>query len=108
MPCNTIQTTNVVFSIQNTDFALLKLAMQAVGFSSPEANYRGDLSFYRGVERAVFVDGKISLTLEASKSKDSEVCAIKRAYSTQVVYSQAKKYGWKLRETEPGKYVVQK
>jgi hypothetical protein len=98
----------VQFTLQNTDFALLGKALSNLGYASPETSSQGDLTFYRGREVVKVKGGDLTLLTLDPRRQNEEVNAIKRAYSTQVVLSQAKKFGWKLKERSPGKFMVQK
>jgi len=108
MPCDQIITSTVKFSMKDTDFSLLRMGMLNLGYSTPESDSQGNLTFYRGYDKVRFKGDEVSMTLDARKNQADEMNAIKRAYSTQVVMSQAKKFGWKLKEKSPGKFVVQK
>jgi hypothetical protein len=47
-------------------------------------------------------------TKEVRVRQTTDVAQIKRAYSAQVVKTQAKKYGWQLKETSPFEYTILK
>ena len=92
MPCDTISETEVEFS-QHTDSALLKKAMGSLGFTVLERS--GSLSFvnHKTLETGTFLNGRFAFNQRSTESN-----AIKRAYSEQVVKSQAKRFGWQLKD----------
>lgn len=85
-PCWTIQTTTVELG-QNINEELLQLAMGELGYS--EYQYT-----FHAASGQITVDGEIELN------------KVKRAYSRQVVLSQAKRFGWKIKETGEYQYEV--
>jgi hypothetical protein len=86
MPCDTIQTAEV--ALGKVDQTLLKEAMAALGVT----NY-------------AYIQATGELTMR-SRGEQPTVAQVKQAYSKQVVFSQAKKYGWKVTETAPNKFEV--
>ena len=92
MPCDTISETEVEFGHQ-TDVELLKKALGSLGFqvrgTSKDFTFTNQMTY----ETGRFVDGKFSFT-----QRSTEVNALKRAYSEQVVKSQIARFGWKLKE----------
>lgn len=84
MPCDTIQQTTVDLAKANPD--LLKAALQTLGIT--------EYTFKNGV-----------VTVQNSPV-DSAV--IKQAYSKQIVISQAKRFGWGIRELADGKLQILK
>lgn len=77
MPCNTVVTSKVEILARSTDPALLGLAFDALGVARTSWTFNketGDLS----MPRYIAID------------------EVKRAYSEQVVISQARKFGWQL------------
>lgn len=91
MPCNTIQRSKVEFLAKSTDVALLIKGLQSLGISHVEQS--GELVVFRtidGVGSYSKATGKLNLP------QSCDVNAIKRAYSEQVVQSQASKHGWRI------------
>ena len=82
MPCNTIQTSTV--DIGKLDPVLANAALAKLGVDGTYSN--GKLITRGSVDVAEF----------------------KQAYSAQVVTSQAKKFGWNLKEVAPNKFEVMK
>lgn len=91
MPCNTIQRSKVEFLATSTDLALLTDALRSRGYSTlaPEK----ELVVFRtpyGIGSYHKETGKLIVP------QACDVNGIKRAYSEQVVQSQAAKHGWKI------------
>jgi hypothetical protein len=108
MPCDTIQTTNVSFTLENTNLDLLEKALVGLGFNVTKQS-NGRLVFY-GRERnenGSFKDGKFQVNYSAYRT-EFDINQVKRAYSQQVVQNTAQRYGWKLKSTAENKYAVQK
>lgn len=91
MPCNTVQNSKVEFLAQSTDLCLLREALAHLGFQV-FASSETLLTFFKEGQRGFF--DKQSGRLQLAESWDSS--EIKRAYSEQVVESQAKRFGWQL------------
>ena len=91
MPCNTVQSSKVEILAQSTDVLLLQAALEGLGFQV-FASSETLLTFYKNGQRGFF--DKRSGRLQLAESWDSS--EIKRAYSEQVVESQAKRFGWQL------------
>jgi hypothetical protein len=91
MPCNTIQNSKIELLAQSTDLSLLRDALEQLGFHVL-ARSQTKLTFYRDGQQGFF--DKSSGQLQLAESWDSS--EIKRAYSTQVIESQAKRFGWQL------------
>lgn len=87
MPCNTIQTATVELGKVNTD--LLRIALEGIGIS----NYQ----FQNGV-----------LTIQGRTLPRDLEMKVKQSYSRQVVMTQAKKFGWQLKEVKPFQYQITK
>ena len=83
MPCDTITTAEV--EIGKLDPKLLSDAM-----------------LFLGVVRYTYANGK----LEMQSRNDVSLAQVKVAYSRAVVLSQARKYGWKVKETQPNRFEV--
>lgn len=84
MPCWTIQETKIDLGKVNAD--ILKAAMAALGVSDYRMN-----------------GNKLIMRDTAVTESD-----VKRAYSKQVVVSQAKRFGWNLKERVDGKLIIMK
>ena len=91
MPCNTIQRSKVEFLATSTDIALLTKALGSLGYSSVTLQDQV-LAFQTQKGIGSFSKETGKLILPAS----CDVNAIKRAYSVEVVQSQASKHGWKI------------
>jgi hypothetical protein len=86
MPCDTIRTVQV--DIGKLDPTLAAAAIAALGWS-------GSVSYS---------NGKLSVRGNIPDAQEQ----VKQAYSAEVVKSQAKKYGWQLKQTAPFKFEVVK
>ena len=107
MPCDTISTTDVKFSMENTNIAMLKTALETLGYA---VQHKGEtLSFTgsspAGYVRGTFTNGQFSAEVRSSSWQTGEfdVNAVKRAYSIEVVKQTAKRFGWALKEQEAGR-----
>ena len=90
MPCNTIQRSKVEFLATSTDISLLIEALRLLDFES--VAFQGEILVFRTQS------GPGSFARSTGKLIVPESCdvnAIKRAYSVQVVQSQAVRHGWK-------------
>lgn len=105
MPCDSIIMANVEFNMQSTDMKLFEEALRALGYSY-QKTYDGNPYFVRDNVTGVLKDGKIKMTYPDGMNNAELQAEIKRAYSTEVVKSQAKKFGWQLKEKSPGKFAV--
>lgn len=101
MPCFTQQTSVVQFSA-NTDLALLKKALEGLGFTVREI--QGGLSFNRASmgQSGTFVNGEMRVT--SSMQEDMNV--FKRAYSAEVVKAASARFGWQVKKTAANKFQV--
>jgi hypothetical protein len=91
VPCNTIQRSKVEFLAKSTDIRLLTEALRGLGYTDI-AQVR-ELLFFRTAQGAGnFNTSTGKLVLPTSL----DVNTIKRAYSEQLVQSQAVKHGWKI------------
>ena len=106
MPCDTISETEVEFGHQ-TDGELLKKALSSLGFQVQTNTIGFTFVNSNTYEVGRFANGKFSFT-----QRSTEVNALKRAYSEQVVKSQVARFGWKLkeekREGKQAKFLVRK
>ena len=101
MPCDTIQKTSVSFNMR-TDRNLLHAALEQMG---ERPNLLGDtLTFRSG--RYNCATGQMTVTGYGEESE--KLNEIKRAYSAQVVQSQARRFGWTLKQTSKYEYQVLK
>jgi hypothetical protein len=91
VPCNTIQRSQIAFLPTTTNTDLLIEALRSIGFTS--ITLQGELLSFR-MDRGSGSYHKATgrLTLPAT----CDVNTIKRAYSVQIVQSQAVKNGWKI------------
>ena len=104
MPCDTVQTSTVEWKA-STDSKLLFQALEALRLS-PRAKTYGSLNFieFRG---GTYDPTAGQLDLQA-RDPEALTKQIKQAYSAEVVKSQAKRFGWLLKETAPFKYQIVK
>jgi hypothetical protein len=106
MPCNTIQTAVVELGKAQPDLllaALNRLGLSAVRHS--DTIYFG--RFLNGIsdfDRECYDIKTGQLRLETTR----DVAEIKRAYSHQVVQSQAKKFGWQMKQVGDKYQVVRR
>jgi hypothetical protein len=87
MPCDTIQTATVELGKVNED--LLAAAMKELGYK-----------YY------TYANGKV--TVSGGYVSGEELAKVKQMYSKQVVMSQAKKFGWQVKQVAPMKWEVQR
>jgi hypothetical protein len=99
MPCYTIQTVNV--NLGKVDLDLLQKALEAL-FPGTVRRVENLLIRFGNGESYSRERGELSLR------KQETAALIKRAYSAEVVKSQAKKFGWQLKETAPFQFTVTK
>ena len=100
MPCDTIQTTDIVFGA-NTNHDRMVDGLKMIELSPYQSG--GYIHFNGG---AYNTDTNI-LTLQGS-NVDQRTAEVKQAYSAAVVKAQARKFGWKLEETGRFQYAVTK
>lgn len=91
MPCNTVRATSVDLGKVNVD--LLNAAIKALGWRNHAG---GDV---------MLTSGKLTMLGGNVEARTAE---LKRAYSAEVVKSQAKKFGWAIKETAKYQYEVVK
>jgi hypothetical protein len=101
MPCYTIQLTSIKWS-QNTNIDALKQAIKTLYGFDAVLYSNNCLSF--GYQGENFNPQTGVLTLNARRNE----AELKRAYSTQVMLLQAKKYGWQVKQLDANKYQVMK
>ena len=100
MPCYTM--TNVTVDLSKAVKAgagNVFAALQALGFQPAQ---QGDVIRFGNGEWINATTG------EARLSSNRDVAEISRAVSKQVVLSQAKRFGWSVKEQKDGKLLVQK
>jgi hypothetical protein len=91
VPCNTIQRSKIEFLATSTDLGLLTEALRSLGYSN--VTLQDQVLAFRTQS------GPGSFSKETGKlilPQSCDVDAIKRAYSVEVVRSQAHKHGWKI------------
>jgi hypothetical protein len=93
MPCDTISTARVVLGPE-TNRGLLDNALRELGF--PDYNV------------VTLKDGTLRVDVTGAYTGPEFTAKVKRAYSKQVVLSQAKRFGWQVKEQPNGKLLVQK
>lgn len=90
MPCNTIQTSQVEFLAKSTNPELLAEALRALGYT---VFINGHFTqFTKGYQTGTYN----ALTGQLTMPQQWDGNEIKRAYSREIVNSQAKKNGWKV------------
>lgn len=104
MPCFTVSRYSV--ELTNRNPKLLASALEAMGFS---VRLTGDRIEFSGQHNETgqyhsgsYVNGRLSYTGEISVDK------IKQHYAVSVLKNKAQKFGWKLKQTGPFNYAVQK
>lgn len=112
MPCDSISTASVTWN-QSTDLTLLVSALNTLGKGATLLSDGITIRFTGGTFKAgqfTFTGGQFFGRMEKmTESRASEGLAlVKRAYSAEVVKSQAKRFGWQLKEVAPFKYEVMK
>jgi hypothetical protein len=109
MPCDTISTVAVQWNMERTDLGLLTGALNELGLMANLAYDRKSVVFAGGTFRNGQFNFDSTWTNRVTAAQASEkVAEIKRAYSGQIIQSQAKKFGWGLKKIGPFKYEVTK
>jgi hypothetical protein len=99
-PCDSVQESQCVFSLENTSEDLLVKALANMGFQ-----HDNNLNFHNNNGTSVsFKNGK--LITQSRYGATFDQAELKRQYSTEVVKHVSKKYGWKLQEKSKGKFTV--
>lgn len=101
MPCDTITTVSVELGKVNPD--LLFNSLKALGLNPIKWSDNGTIYF--GPSSQEYHNPE---TGETKLAKGRNAAEIKRAYSAEIIKSQAKRYGWSLKETAPFQYTVVK
>jgi len=98
MPCDTLRTTTV--DLGKVDPTILTDALNRMGLNaqlSPNGYIRFDGGSYHRIT------GELTLSGSNTAARTSE---IKQGYSAQVVRSQAKRFGWQVKETGKNQFQV--
>lgn len=105
MPCNTIQTAQI--ELGKMEPSLFVKALEELGLH-PRLSQNGErIGFDNGSFH--IPTGKATLQLRGSfygKTEDEILAGFKVAYSKQIVFSQAKKFGWQMKEIAQNKWEV--
>lgn len=101
MPCWTVSTVEVAVEKMNPE--LLMAALTALKLDPFQTV--GRITFGSGSTYDI-VTGR--MILKTTRDVTTLTKEIKRAYSAEVVKSQAKKYGWSIKQTAPYEYEVVK
>ena len=103
MPCDTVTESTV--DLANVDRDTLAEALRAAGWKVPTDLRQGEgMICERGAERLTWRPGQPA----ELRSNTTTPAHISRLYSAQVVRSTAKRNGWRLTETAPGQFLVQR
>ena len=100
MPCNTIRVTQIEFG-KATDPGLLMAALTELGLSPQQR----DKTIYFRLGQFDTQTGQLSVRRNDATEFASE---LKQCYSAQIVKTQAKKFGWQLKETAKYQYEIQR
>jgi len=101
MPCWTVQEAKVQFSA-NTDRNLLNAALEADGLNP---KLTGDIIKFNGGSYHC-ASHEFTFSGLNQKQADEKVAKFKRGYSAQVVLSQAKRFGWQVKQTSQYEYEI--
>lgn len=94
MPCDTVSTARVKLNAATVDKTILDSVMRAMGCSAYVLNS----------------DGTITLqdTVRGFRGGEALTAKVNRDYARAVVTSQAKRFGWSIKEQPDGKLLVMK
>ena len=92
MPCNTTQTAEVELGKVNKELFAAAIASDAIRTL--------------GISGYIEADGKVRLRYQNTIDAQEATRLVKQAYSRQVVFSQAKRYGWVVKETKANQFEV--
>lgn len=109
MPCYTINEVSV--NLGKLDTPTLVAGLKAAGYHGVQERDGVITAWTRqdgGVSLRIDRKGEVTFTSRGTIDKGQETNAIKRAYSTQVVQSQARRFGWKTVTTGPNKLTVRR
>lgn len=110
MPCWTVQTSTL--KLENADETLLRAALEKLGFTNIHLNAYGARMtadrFSDGVSVKLLQDGRVQATASraAVGTLDKVGSEVSRAYSREVVYSTAKRFGWTVKATGEDEFQV--
>ena len=93
MPCDTVITSTCEFLSTSTDVHLLAEGLRSLGYQVRETEQ--GLQFTNGTLSGTY-DKRTGRLQSAGRYDTLDTAEVKRAYSEQVVNSQAKKFGWKI------------
>lgn len=99
MPCDQIRTVEVNVGKMNVD--LLAEGLRSTG---QRVMLSGGIVYFDVGQ----YDVKMGTVTARVGSEDEVAAFVKRSYSRAVVLSQARKYGWQMKEVEPNKWEVTK
>lgn len=108
MPCYTVQLNQV--SLPAIEPAILKATAGAMAAEGWRAVFDGARVYFTNadLQRVALING----TLESRDLSVAQLGAFRdllsRSASVQVVYAQAKRYGWKVKQTGPQQFEVQR
>jgi hypothetical protein len=109
MPCDQISVVAVQWTEKNTDLGLLAAALKELGLMPNLGVDQKTIVFAGGTFRNGQFNFDSTLYSRVSAAQASEkVAEIKRAYSSQIVQSQAKKFGWQIKPLGKYKWEVTK
>ena len=97
MPCDSIRSTDI--DLGKSDGGLIHAALKEMGLN-PQAYTKGGIIYFNGGE---FDTRDNVLTLRGSNVQE-RTRELKQAYSGEVVKSQAKRFGWALKQSNENKY----
>ena len=92
MPCDQVRIQTLQW--QGADIDILAAALEAEGWTVAVSSSRASLTARKG-SSSVLYDGT-QLTIQEGYGTKVDENTIRRAYSTQVVRTTAKKFGWKV------------
>ena len=107
MPCDQVRKAQVNLELRADNLEYLKAALEALGYVVSVV--KGVVTFYGHGVNGKFIDGKLRVEAYDSQAVENfDVNAVKREYSTQLVKSAAKRFGWNAQQKSATKFVVQK
>lgn len=106
MPCNTIRQSTI--NLAKVDHDLLKAALETMGMTCYVAQGGILVARDRYGRAATIQNGKLThdTRMIGTGGQPLTENMVKQAYSGEVVKSQAKKFGWAVRQTADNQYVV--
>jgi hypothetical protein len=111
MPCNTIQIANIELGAVRPE--VLKAAVGSLGLSGDvlQAGASGNLTQDAGgfyVPSMRYAGGTLRVSGLQGAALDKVTAAVKRGYTRTLVTQQARRFGWKVKEGQNGKLLLQK